>query len=195
MSQRLILGSQSPRRREILSFFSYPFEQISPNFAEELVSFEGDVEAYTKKLSTGKANSLIHRFPKATILTADTVVFKDGKIFNKPANDEEALKMLREFNGSWQSVFTSVTARNHEIESTDCEETKVLFHKVTETQLRLYHEAFNGNDKAGGYGIQMGGSVIVKRMEGCFYNVMGLPIAAVCTVLKKVGIDLWHSLV
>lgn len=195
MPRRLILGSQSPRRREILSFFSLPFEQISPHFAEESIPFEGNPQSYANILSKGKANSLIHRFPEAVILTADTVVFKDGKLFNKPADDEEALYMLKELNGSWHSVFTSVTTRTKEMEYTECEETKVLFHTLTDRQLALYHQAFKGTDKAGGYGIQMGGSVIVKRMEGCFYNVMGLPIASVSSVLKHAGIDLWHFLV
>lgn len=192
---RLILGSQSPRRREILSFFSLPFEQFSPHFAEESVPFEGNPALYARALSKGKADSLIHRFPEAVILTADTVVFKEGKLFNKPESAEEALKMLKELNGSWHSVFTSVTAKTKAIEVTECEETKVLFHSLSERQLHLYHQAFKGTDKAGGYGIQMGGSVIVKRMEGCFYNVMGLPIASVASVLNQVGIDLWHYLV
>ena len=191
---RLILGSQSPRRCEILRFFTIPFEQIASYFAEELVPFEGDPVLYASLLSKGKASSLIVRYPEAVILTADTVVYKEGKIFNKPANEQENFAMLKELNGSWHSVFTAVTATNGIHICTVCEETRVQFHHLSDSQLQLYHRAFQGTDKAGGYGIQMGGSVIVERMDGCFYNVMGLPTHALQQVLNEVGIDLWHYL-
>ncbi len=191
---RLILGSQSPRRREILNFFSIPFEQIASHFAEELVPFEGDPVFYASSLSEGKASSLITHYPKAVILTADTVVFKEGKIFNKPADEQENFAMLKELNGSWHSVFTAVTAINGIHTCTVCEETRVQFHNLTDPQLHLYHRAFQGTDKAGGYSIQLGGSLIVKRMEGCFYNAMGLPTHALQKVLNEVGINLWHYL-
>ncbi len=192
---RLILGSQSPRRKEILGFFSIPFEQISSHFAEELVPFEGDPVAYAKILAKGKAASLKSRFPKAVILTADTIVYHEGKILGKPKDDQESFSMLSSLNGSWHTVYTAVTAQCDGKEATACAETRVLFHKVSENALKQYHLAFKGSDKAGGYGIQMGGSVIVNRMEGCFYNVMGLPISETCTVLSEMGIDLWHYLV
>lgn len=191
---RLILGSQSPRRKEILSFFSYPFEQTSPNFAEELVPYTGDPIEYAKILSKGKAQSLASHFPKAAILTADTLVYKDEKIMGKPSDEDAAFEMLKKLNGSWHTVFTSVTALLGNKEVTDCAETKILFHPLSPFQLKQYHQAFKGTDKAGGYSIQMGGSVIVKRIEGCFYNVMGLPISLTCKVLGEIGIDLWRYL-
>lgn len=191
---RLILGSQSPRRREILSFFAIPFEQISPHFAEELVPFEGNPIEYAKTLAYEKAASLAPRFEEAVILTADTVVYKDGKQYGKPANEEEAFQILSELNGSWHQVFTALTLFKKGHFFTDYEETKVLFHSLTPEQIRLYHQAFHSFDKAGGYGVQMGGHVIVKRMEGCFYNVMGLPTTALQRVFYQAGIDLWHHL-
>ncbi len=191
---RLILGSISPRRKEILSFFSIPFEQLSPHFDEGKIHFEGDPIAYAQTLSSGKAASLVPSNPEAVIFAADTVVYKDGKLMEKPADEDEALKMLTELNGSWHTVYTAVTARCGEEESTTCAETKIQFHRVSQEDLLHYHQAFNGLDKAGGYGIQRSGSLIVKRMEGCFYNVMGLPISATCEVLQDRGINLWHYL-
>lgn len=191
---RLILGSQSPQRRDILSYYSIPFEQVSSHFAEELVPFTGDPVSYVNTLSIGKATALAPCFPEATILTADTVVFKDNKVFNKPENDQENFEMLKELNGSWHSVFTSVTALQGEISATDYTETRVQFHALSDAELQLYHRAFNGLDKSGGYSIQKGGSVIVKRMEGCFYNVVGLPTFTLQKVLKEVGINLWEYL-
>lgn len=191
----LILGSQSPRRSEILSFFSIPFKQAQPLFVEELVPFQGDPVAYASTLSEGKALSLLPHYPKEIILTADTVVFKDGKIFNKPANEEENFEMLKDLNGSWHSVFTALTATSKLKIKTICQESRVQFHQLEEKELRLYHRAFKGSDKSGGYSIQLGGSVIVKRIEGCFYNVVGLPIDALQKILKEFGINLWHYLV
>lgn len=191
---RLILGSKSPRRKEILSFFSLPFEQHSPPFDEDLVSFEGDPIAYAQELSRKKAVSLASLFPDALILSADTCVYKEGNIMEKPASDAEAFEMLSILNGSWHTVYTAVTALQGEKEETDCAETHVQFHQVSPEDLRHYHQAFKGTDKAGGYGIQEGGSVIVKQINGCFYNVMGLPISITWQVLRKVGINLWHYL-
>ncbi len=191
---RVILGSASPQRREILKFYTLPFEQVSPYFPEELVPFDGDPVLYAQTLSKGKAASLAPKFPEAIVLAADTVVYKEGRIFNKPANEEENFAMLKELNGSWHSVFTAVTAIKKKIEVTTCQETRVLFHQLEDDELRAYHQAFKGTDKAGGYSIQMGGGLIVKRMEGCFYNVMGLPLSGLQNVLKAVGINLWDYL-
>ncbi len=191
---RLILGSRSPRRAEILRYFSLPFEQISSHFEEELVPFQGDPIQYATTLSEGKGLSLSPQYLQATILTADTVVFKEGQIYNKPATDEENFEMLKKLNGSWHSVFTAVTAIQGRKKATICEETRILFHHLADLELQKYHRAFHGKDKAGGYSIQMGGSLIVKRMEGCFHNAMGLPINGLHRVLKEVGIDLWHYL-
>ena len=190
----LILGSSSPRRKEILGFFKIPFEVDSPPFDEEAQKFEGDPLAYATLLAKGKAQSLVSKYPGQVILTADTLVFKEGQLFCKPKSDQEAFEMLRRFNGSWHTVFTAVACAKDKEVITDYEETQVLFHEVPEEDLELYHKAFSGQDKAGGYGIQMAGSIIIKRIEGCFYNVMGLPISAVSDVLRKMGIDLWHYL-
>ena len=190
----LILGSSSPRRKEILGFFKLPFEQSSPPFDEDAIPFTGDPVAYTRKLSEGKALSLREHFPQEVILTADTVVFKEGKLFCKPKSSDENLAMLREFNGKWQTVFTSVTAACGNKQVTEYAQTHLLFHDIEEEQLMHYYQAFSGQEMAGGYGVQMGGSIIIKRMEGCFYNVMGLPITATRSVLKEMGIDLWRYL-
>ncbi|MCH9626685.1 MAG: dTTP/UTP pyrophosphatase [Chlamydiales bacterium] len=191
---QLILGSQSPRRQEILSFFACPFTQVSPPFDEALIPFENDPTAYTQTLSRGKALSLVERYPNAIILTADTCVWKEGKLFEKPADDKEALEMLHALNGARHTVYTAVTAKLGEKEETLCQQTHIQFHHLSTDQLELYHRAFTGTDMAGGYGIQKSGSVIVKWMEGCFYNVMGLPITATCEVLSAMGMDLWHYL-
>lgn len=189
---RLILASQSPRRKEILSYFHFPFEQRSPHFDEESVPFHGDAVAYARELATGKALS-IHE-DEALILSADTVVFCAGKLFGKPATQEENVTMLDALAGKWHTVITAVVAKyGNRIESR-YEETSVLFHPLTHAQILSYCSAFHLLDKAGGYAIQEGGGIIVKRIEGSYTNVMGLPLDALGNVLHPFGIDLWQNI-
>jgi septum formation protein len=187
----LILGSQSPRRREILSFFSLPFFCTSPVFDEDSVIFSGQPEDYVCALSKGKADSLISSYPHSIILTADTTVCRNGKIYNKPKDEDEAFSALNELAGQWHSVYTGVTLRLGEKEFHQAEETRVLFNSMTPEQIRHYHSKIHWADKAGGYAIQMSGGLIVRKIEGCYYNVLGLPINTVRELLKKVGIELW----
>lgn len=190
----LILGSTSPRRREILSYFSLPIRQVSPDFDESQVLFEGDPAAYAQEVAKRKAMSLAERYPKEPILTADTVVYQGGRLFLKPETMEEASAMLSELSGKVHEVHTGVcVAKNKEL-FTDGAVTTVEFHELTQDQIHTYHRHFGPLDKAGSYAIQKGGSLIVKRIEGCYYNIMGLPLQPVYRLLLKVKINLWDFL-
>jgi len=191
---QIILGSQSPRRREVLSYFSLPFEQISPDFDEEAVPFQNNPEEYVNILSKGKADSLAKRFSDAIIITADTIVYHDGKIYGKPGTIEEAFTSLSELVGDWHTVYTGVTVHSRDQQHHGVEETRVLFNNLTPAQIRHYHAHMQWADKAGGYAIQMVGGLIVSRIEGCYYNVMGMPINTLERLLKQVGIELWDYL-
>ena len=188
---RLILGSISPRRKEILNYFSLPFEVISPSFDEEQVSFNGNPVEYVCSIYKGKAESLYQHYPQDIILTADTTVYKDGKIYNKPRDEAEAFDALTSLAGSWHSVFTGITVRKGDVTFNQAEETKVLFNALTPEQIRHYHQKIHWADKAGGYAIQMGAGLIVNKINGCYYNVMGLPINTVRELLIPLGIELW----
>lgn len=191
---QLILGSQSPRRREVLSFFNFPFKQVSPHFDEESIPFNGNPQEYVKILAKGKADSLAAQFPTSIILTADTIVYKKGKIYGKPKDDQQAFQYLKELAGQWHSVFTGLTVSFQGQDFMEVEETRVLFNSLTEDQIQTYHRTLPFLDKAGGYMIQGPGSIIVKRIEGCYYNVVGLPINALSSALRQAGIDLWKHL-
>lgn len=190
----LILGSQSPRRREILSYFSLPFEPASPDFDELSVPFKNNPEEYVKILSKGKADSLYPRFPEKIILTADTIVYQNGKIFGKPLDLEDAMRSFSQLVGTWHTVYTGVTVRHSERTFQQVEATQVLFNPLTPEQIRHYLDRIEWADKAGGYAIQMAGGLIVRKIDGCYYNVMGLPINTVEALLKHVGIELWDYL-
>lgn len=191
---QIILGSQSQRRCEIMGYFSLPFIQVPSNFDEKSIEYQGDPEAYVTMLSQKKAEVLAAEYCKEIILTADSVVFCEGKIYNKPANEEEAFRYLDELGGRWHSVYTGVTARKGPKVYSANEETRILFHKLSPLQIKKFHRHCYFLDKAGGYAIEKSGNLIVSRLEGCYYNVLGLPINTTRNLLLNVGIDLWDFL-
>ncbi len=188
----IILGSGSPRRGEILRFFSVPFVQIASSFDEDSIFFKDDPIEYVKTLSRKKAECLETTYPDRTILTADTTVFCEGIIYNKPKDLEEAVGFLEKLSGRWHSVFTSLSLFHEGKIETRCEETKILFHPLTLNQIQHYLQHVNFLDKAGSYAIQQGGSLVVKKIDGCYYNVMGLPLTSLKEILLVAGIDLWR---
>lgn len=192
--KELILGSQSPRRREILNFFSVPFIQIKPDFDETRVPFRGDPAAFVCEVAEEKAKSLEGAYPDHPILTADTVVAMDGRLFLKPESAEEAFGMLQELSGKKHSVFTGVCVAKGRKRHVGAEEAHVEFHPLSTEEIRAYHRNFHPLDKAGAYAVQRGGSVIVKRIEGCYYNIMGLPLNKTRSLLAAIGINLWDFL-
>jgi septum formation protein len=191
---QLILGSQSPRRKDIMSFFDIPFKVTSPAFDEDSVPFNGDPEKFVACLSKGKADSLSGVFPHAVLLTADTIVYQNGKIYKKPLNAEEAKMTLQDLSGKWHSVFTGITLQQGCEQFHRTEETRVLFNSLTEGNIKDYVKRCHWYDKAGGYGIQTGGGLLINKIDGCFYNVMGLPINSLKDLFFKIGIDLWKHI-
>lgn len=190
----LVLGSQSPRRREILSTFSIPFTIATSFFDEEAVPFKGDPVEHALTLSKGKADALYPQFPNSYILTADTVVYREGRLYGKPQNLTQAFQWLTELAGNWHSVFTAVTLRYQDHYYQQCPETRILFNPLTAEQIERYLNSFQWDDKAGGYTIQKSGSLVVNRIEGCYYNVVGLPVNSVRHVLNQAGVELWDYL-
>ncbi len=191
---QIILGSGSPRRGEILRFFSLPFIQVPSAFDEDSVPFAGDPASYVQELSRKKGESLLSIYPDQPILTADTTVFCEGTIYNKPKSREEAVFFLQNLSGKWHSVFTSLSLFYQGRGETRCEETRILFHPLTFDQIESYLQHINFLDKAGSYAIQQGGGLIVKKIEGCYYNVMGLPLGALRELLLSIHIDLWQHM-
>jgi septum formation protein len=189
--QQFILGSQSPRRKEILEHFSLPFEQVPSTFDEESVPLKGDPGDYVCEISSGKAKLLQSHFPKALILTADTIVWKNGKAYGKPKNREDAFRILTELSGEWHTVFTGLTLVQNGRILQQFEETRVLFNPLSEKQIQQYLSKLHWADKAGAYAIQAAGGLIIQKIEGCYYNVLGLPINSLRSLLSEVGIDLW----
>ncbi len=191
---KLILGSQSSQRKAILGFFRLPFEQISSDFPEESVPFTGDPHAYAITISEGKSLALQHPDPEAIIVTSDCVVYHEGVVYGKPKDQEDGLNMLRTLSGTTHKVISAVTVRQGERMISASEESDVELNLLTDEQILNYQEAIHSGNKAGGFSVLNTGSIAVKKINGCFYNVVGLPINTLRELLMQFGVDLWKHL-
>lgn len=187
----IILGSNSKRRQEILSYFSIPFKVAVSGFDEDLIPFQGFPEDYVQMIAAGKGALLAKQYKNQIILTADTTVFLEGEILNKPSSLQEAALMLKKLSSKKHQVFTGVCVRKGETVHEGAEMTTVEFNPLDQKQIEAYIKHVDVLDKAGSYAIQGSGSLLIKSIEGCFYNVMGLPVNLTCHLLQKVGVNLW----
>lgn len=210
MNGTMILASASPRRREILSQAGIRHEVMVSDFNERDLSPEtaGSPENYVRQLAAGKARAVFDKCTKdeslqeklchcgktvLTVLGADTVVAHRGKLLNKPADAEDAVRMLLSLQGDVHEVYTGVALcfqyPDRKIEYCDfavC--TKVGFYAMTEAEIREYLECGEYADKAGAYAIQGRFAPNIKEIHGDYLNVVGLPVSAVVQECKKRGI-------
>jgi septum formation protein len=173
----LILASRSPRRREILERAGMEFEVRAPDVDETVAAGETPGR-YVRRLARAKAEAVPLR-PGSVVLGADTVVVVDGRILGKPADADEAARMLGRLAGRWHQVVTGICLRSAASLSVDAETTRVRLTVLTEDQIRLYVASGEPLDKAGAYAIQGLASKFIDRIEGCYFNVVGLPMALV----------------
>lgn len=190
MKKKVLLGSGSPRRRELLSMMDIEFETISLNEVDEVYPASIQTDEVAAYLSRLKAQSYFDKIDDETILiTADTVVVIDDMIMGKPKDASEAKKMLQKLSGSKHNVITGVSLTTAGKIHTFNEVTIVEFDKLSDSDIEHYVEKYHPYDKAGSYGIQEWiGLIGIKKIDGCFYNVMGLPTSALYRHLKLMGI-------
>lgn len=187
----LILGSSSPRRRAILSEYGIPFSVASPPFDERAFVHDGSPEELAIRLAEEKGAALAGECAGEPILTADTLVVMDGKVYSKPDDLAHAMTMLMELCGRTHHVLTGVSVRMNDEVHSAVEQTRVTLTPLTSEQIERYHAAIHPLDKAGAYAIQGRGGIIVREIVGNFDNVMGLPMHTVFNLLHPLGIDLW----
>lgn len=180
----MILASQSPRRRELLSLITEDF-RIIPAKGEEILPEKISPENAVLTLSEQKADEIYRENRGEVIVAADTIVAIDGKILGKPADEKDAFAMLKTLSGRVHEVFTGVCVvfANGQKEQF-FEETKVEFYELSDEEIADYIKTGEPMDKAGAYGIQGKGALLVKRIDGDYYNVMGLPVARLLRVLN-----------
>ncbi len=187
MMKRFILASNSPRRKELLTNCGYLFE-VKPSECDESIT-EGLTPGETvKELARRKALSVLTNNTDAVVLGCDTVVAVDGEILGKPADREDAFKMLMSLSGKKHIVASGVCIVDGE--RCECFEntTEVEFYPLSEETVNSYLDTLEYADKAGGYGIQGYGSVLVKGIRGDYFSVMGLPVSECARALASFGI-------
>ena len=185
----LILASQSPRRRQLLSQIGLTYSILPANIDEDAVSLVLPPQEYVRELSKRKALYIREEIggAKAIILGADTIVVIDGRILNKPTDPDDAFLMLKQLSNRMHEVFTGITlveSHTGNIKS-EVQRTEVYFRELDDEEIRQYIASGSPMDKAGAYGIQEDyGAVFVSKINGCYYNVVGLPLEKLYGMLK-----------
>jgi len=185
-SAKIALASSSPRRAEILRNAGIPFTVFPAHVPEERRRQEWP-EGFVRRLASEKAAAVFAKHPDKFVLGADTVVIVDGEVLGKPCNAEDALRMLRLLSGGSHLVTTGVCLRGPGIDDTRAETTRVSFSPLGETEIADYVATGEPMDKAGAYGIQGIASRWVTHLDGCYFNVMGLPVGLVYRMLRQHG--------
>ena len=186
---RIILASASERRQELLKRLVSDFDIIISNFDENKVDFRGSIDEYVKEIALGKAMDVRNRVSKdSIIISADTIVTLDNKILGKPKDEKEAFKMLKSLQGKNHFVYSGIVVINNKenIIIQKSLATKVKFSNMSDEESFQYINTKEPMDKAGAYGIQVIGGVFVESIEGCYYNVVGLPLNTLRSVLKEI---------
>jgi septum formation protein len=186
--QPIYLASKSPRRRKLLKQLGIKFKSFSVNSTEDFLNGEHPVEC-VKRIAMEKMDIAKKRVNNSIIITADTIVVLGGKVLGKPSNKIDAIKILSLLSGKVHSVYTGFYVFNQKTNKQilDYEKTEVEFRKLTKDEIADYVDGGSPMDKAVAYGIQDDfGAVFVKRINGCYYNVVGLPLTKLYNALRKV---------
>lgn len=188
VSNNMILASESPRRAELLSIISKDFSVI-PALTDEIIPEGTDPHDAVMMLSRQKANVIASTHKNEIIVAADTIVVIDSQILGKPRDESDAAKMLRTLSGQTHTVYTGVCVI-YENGTSDgfAVQTDVEFFPLSEAEIAEYIATGEPMDKAGAYGIQGKGALLVKRISGDLYNVMGLPVATLSRIMRTHGV-------
>lgn len=179
----LILASASPRRKELMALAGYTFEVITSD-VEEKVDLSLKPHELVMSLARQKAAAVAAVHSDKTVIGADTVVVLEGKVLGKPKDSADATEMLHSLSGKTHEVFTGVCIAKNGREHCFFERTAVTFYPLEDELIAEYVAGGECNDKAGSYGIQGKGCVLVKGIEGDYFNVVGFPVARFCRELK-----------
>ena len=180
---QIILASQSPRRQELLKEI-FPSFDIMPQDVDEHVQEEDPIEM-VKELALKKLNNLDAKYPEALIISADTIVWLNNRVYGKPHNRENAIKTLKALSGTTHQVFTGVCIAYKGKKDVFVDESRIEFRELKEEEIIAYVDLKKPFDKAGAYGIQDGD--MVKTYYGSYSNIMGLPVERLKEELTKIG--------
>lgn len=185
---KIVLASGSPRRRELLESLGWMFEIRVPDVPEDPLPGESPV-ALCGRLARIKGAFVAANVPPDTlVLAADTVVDLDGMLMGKPENREESFRMISLLNGRTHHVHSGVAVFWNGRVASAVVTSEVTFRRLGETDLRAYVDSGEGLDKAGAYAIQGWGALLVESIRGCYFNIVGLPLSKVSSLLEELGI-------
>lgn len=185
----LVLASASPRRRELLERLGLELV-VAPAHVDESLRVDEPGPLHAARVADEKAAAVAEKFPELPVLAADTVVLRDGRTFGKPTSRDQASQMLAALAGATHVVATAVVARWREVSASHLELARVTFVPFDAELYAWYVSTGEGDDKAGAYAVQGKGAVLVERVDGNVQAVVGLPLAAVPTLLRRVGLRL-----
>jgi septum formation protein len=192
VTPRLILASQSPRRRALLAALGVPFE-VAPSGAEEIDHGAAPIDIVIRNARAKRDDLRGRTEGPAVIIAADTLVFLDKEVLSKPHDRAEAIEMLRKLSGNTHQVITGLSIINTQsgqaVEGS--ETTSVSFRPLNTPEIERFVDIVNPLDRAGAYTVDGPGSLLVARYDGCYYNVLGLPIVKLDMLLRQAGVDLF----
>ena len=183
---RVILASQSPRRRELLAQIGITHE-VRPADVDETVWPGEEPVPHSERLARDKAHTLALLHPEAVVIGSDTIVVIDGAILGKPASRDDAIAMLERLSGREHTVYTSVAVAHEGRTLSGVEAVQVQFRTLTRAQIAAYVDTGEPMDKAGAYGIQGYGATLVERISGDYFAVMGLPLGRLVGLIRELG--------
>ena len=189
---KLILASQSPRRKQILSRLNIPFDVIVSNVDESVFTCDGSPVDYAQELASIKCKDVSKKYTDYLVVGADTIVILNDKIMGKPTDKRDAINMLETLNGNTHQVVTAISIQwvQKNINHTFFERTAVSFRQIPKTYISTYVDSESPYDKAGSYGIQDWSAIFVEKINGCYDNVVGFPLSRFVFELEKIGINL-----
>lgn len=196
--RRLYLASASPRRAELLAQIGVPFSRLPPPDIDESPRAGEQPQEYVERLAREKARAgwlclSGEDRREAVVLGADTCVVIDGRILGKPADATEAAAMLRQLSGREHTVMTAVCLWYDAACLSACPHTRVRFETLDESLIQRYVASAEPYDKAGGYGIQGFGAVLVAEIQGSYSGVVGLPLHETALLLQQAGVNIWQA--
>jgi len=188
--KKIILASASPRRSELLRQIGVDFEVV-PSEVDETNDLNLNPEEYAIEISYRKASDISKKIDgKYLIIAADTIVVKNG-IMGKPKEENEAFEMLKQLQDTWHEVITGIVVIDTESGRVirELEKTRVKMKSLSDIEIKCYIKSGEPMDKAGSYGIQGLGALLVEKIEGCYFNVVGLPLNRLSFIMKEFGVN------
>ena len=193
-SSELILASSSPRRKSLLNYLNIKYFQVEPNIIENIPPDLNNPVDAAKSIAHSKAISITQNFKSKYVISADTLVFLNKKIFGKPKSSSEAINMLMELRGQKHSVVTAIALKSPKTQEIyiDHTVTEVTMRNYSDEEMNKFVESGSSFDKAGAYAIQDNDFNPVEIINGCYTNVLGLPICTMIELFKRHGF-IWDS--